>query len=163
MKRVALLLVGLMLAGCADSRMSFNQRAHVRCLETGRGQDCSPDVMDSWTYLETQCMRRSPISQQCNAAFDREYWCRTKKRVEKITNSRGETVTKETWTEHGPGCMDSYERSKLKDAYRAECLIGAPRADDGEGAYCYCGEYGCSVTLPFYNDSVVLKYFPELK
>lgn len=164
MKRFVFVLGCLVLAGCADSRLTFEQRAYIQCREMGAGAGCQPDVIAAWNNLHTQCGARSSFARRCDADFDAQYWCSTKKKIERITNSKGETVTKETEIEHGPGCMASYDRSKLQDRFRDDCMHAtrAPEAEGAAGARCLCGDYGCSVSMPSFSDSTIEKYFPGL-
>jgi len=164
MKRLVFGLACFLLAGCADSRLTFEQRAYVHCRETGAGAGCQPDTIAAWNNLYPQCSARSSFARRCNADFDAQYWCSTKRKVERITNAKGETTTKETEIEHGPGCMPSYERSRLQERFREDCMYAtrAPQTDDAYGAWCSCGDSGCSVRLPSFGDSTIEKYFPGL-
>ena len=162
MRRVVLLLACLWLTGCADSRLTFDQRAYIQCRETGGDDRCPQNVRAAWNDLYAACSARSSAANRCNAEFERRYWCRVTRIVEKFINERGETSTRETTSERGPGCMESYERSRVKNEFRDDCLAGAPAEYEVEGARCGCGDYGCSVTLPFFFDNTVSRYFPNL-
>lgn len=157
----------MILAGCGPaSRLDYGQRAEIQCRETGREPgSCMGRVMQAWSGLAQACGVRSNIVTVCEAEFERRYACNVTTREEKITDDKGNTVTKSVETRSGPGCgMDSSRRYELANAYRAECerRSDPPDTTPTEGAHCYCGSWGCTFDYPDVSNDTAVFYFPWL-
>lgn len=144
------------LVGCANLRLSDEQRAHIYCQEAGGSGNCVRETVFAWQSLASTCQRKDPVADLCVLEFERLYGCR------EITTT-GATGTSTSTA--GPTCgMGPVSKSELKESFVNICVGERFPNDANEvaGARCSCGAYlGCLMSYPIYSEALIKSYFPS--